>query len=580
MILHNLLINHKVFLCINIFYYIISLNTNCNLLMYIIKMKCMINQFLKAHNKIILILGLVGFFPMSAFSQMFNCSSEFIGGQITFSPPPQCNSNPYVLVFHDKFTCNVLDKNKWLTSKELGSHGAQSTATIDYDNGIQNMIFTNPGLILEDRHEISAFQALAIAWEVPTATAPDGGPNQRWWQYTSSSLTSMYQFGYGIYQLTAILPIHSSIDPTDAWGMIWPQFWMINGKNHTYQELDVFEFSGDAKTDWQTIHWPNVTNQCGTNCDPGNTDFGNGQPHTFTMVYTPYEIDWYVDNTLTRVSNHYFKKDPFFNTYNRAYCSDLSDPFYTYYTNPVFPNDPNPQEMIIAANPVKNNAIPSSFPVDFKIIDISYYQQLPAACTTTTTVVQSMINNTASGSGDAFNVFMGDQVIVDGTNPNPPLLVPLFKNPGVTPYMGNLEVIAGNKIVIKGNFKDSGYFVAKTDNNICNGYNGPSPIGHRMSLGESNMPITADTIGNAFMTSTNQTVSADDQLRVYPNPSNNNITIQSSTELGVINIYNALGESVFQTKSNNIEEQIDISKFASGVYSIQTQGKYIKLIKE
>jgi hypothetical protein len=69
-------------------------------------------------------------------------------------------------------------------------------------------------------------------------------------------------------------------------------------------------------------------------------------------------------------------------------------------------------------------------------------------------------------------------------------------------------------------------------------------------------------------------------LNLYPNPSNNYITIQSGTELGIITIYNSLGESVFQLSSKNATEQIDISIFAAGIYTIQAQAKFSKLIKE
>ena len=69
-------------------------------------------------------------------------------------------------------------------------------------------------------------------------------------------------------------------------------------------------------------------------------------------------------------------------------------------------------------------------------------------------------------------------------------------------------------------------------------------------------------------------------INIYPNPSTGNITIQSSTELGMITIYNCLGENVAQTKSKNMQEQIDVSKFSSGIYTVLVQGKYMKLVKE
>ena len=70
------------------------------------------------------------------------------------------------------------------------------------------------------------------------------------------------------------------------------------------------------------------------------------------------------------------------------------------------------------------------------------------------------------------------------------------------------------------------------------------------------------------------------QLSVYPNPANDNIVIHSSTELGLITIYNSLGETVLQTRSKNAQEQIDITKLCAGVYIIQVQGRYIRIIRE
>ncbi|HXB39496.1 MAG TPA: T9SS type A sorting domain-containing protein [Bacteroidia bacterium] len=78
----------------------------------------------------------------------------------------------------------------------------------------------------------------------------------------------------------------------------------------------------------------------------------------------------------------------------------------------------------------------------------------------------------------------------------------------------------------------------------------------------------------------NQISNNNAQIKIYPNPSTNNITIQSSTELGAITIYNSLGEIVSQTKSKNTQEQIDMNKFSSGIYIVLTQSRYIKLIKE
>jgi PKD repeat protein len=70
------------------------------------------------------------------------------------------------------------------------------------------------------------------------------------------------------------------------------------------------------------------------------------------------------------------------------------------------------------------------------------------------------------------------------------------------------------------------------------------------------------------------------RFTVYPNPSNGNVTITSGSELGTFSIYNSLGQTILQMKSKNMQEQVDINKFAPGVYIIQLQNSFIKLIKE
>src|ERR1700757_547177 len=75
-------------------------------------------------------------------------------------------------------------------------------------------------------------------------------------------------------------------------------------------------------------------------------------------------------------------------------------------------------------------------------------------------------------------------------------------------------------------------------------------------------------------------VAATKAVKVYPNPASNNIVIEAGAELGVVAIYNALGEVVMQLTTKNMQEQIDISKLAPGVYTIEAKNSFTKLIKE
>ena len=70
------------------------------------------------------------------------------------------------------------------------------------------------------------------------------------------------------------------------------------------------------------------------------------------------------------------------------------------------------------------------------------------------------------------------------------------------------------------------------------------------------------------------------EVSAYPNPSNGNITLKAKTELGLVTIYNSLGQVVFKEKINASIHQIDLRKQAPGIYLINAQNNFIRLIKE
>jgi hypothetical protein len=74
--------------------------------------------------------------------------------------------------------------------------------------------------------------------------------------------------------------------------------------------------------------------------------------------------------------------------------------------------------------------------------------------------------------------------------------------------------------------------------------------------------------------------SMDDQIRLYPNPSADFITVQSSSELKTIRIYDFLGQEVI-TLTNNIQlVKIDVSQLPKGVYEVRSGDKIQRFIKE
>lgn len=94
----------------------------------------------------------------------------------------------------------------------------------------------------------------------------------------------------------------------------------------------------------------------------------------------------------------------------------------------------------------------------------------------------------------------------------------------------------------------------------------------------SNSAISTVTVN--VCTGINELYSNSNKINIYPNPATSDIFVHSSNELGVITIYNCIGEIVLQIKSKNAYEQIDISKLTNGVYTFESNTLHAKFIKQ
>ena len=72
------------------------------------------------------------------------------------------------------------------------------------------------------------------------------------------------------------------------------------------------------------------------------------------------------------------------------------------------------------------------------------------------------------------------------------------------------------------------------------------------------------------------------QISIFPNPSNGliNIDLSSYTSSSQINIFNALGELVYKSENCFTKKEIDLSKLANGVYSVEVFNKNQKSINK
>jgi len=70
----------------------------------------------------------------------------------------------------------------------------------------------------------------------------------------------------------------------------------------------------------------------------------------------------------------------------------------------------------------------------------------------------------------------------------------------------------------------------------------------------------------------------DNSITLYPNPANSNVNISSENVINSIELFNSLGQSVYNTNVKSREKIIDINSLSKGVYviGVNTENGYIK----
>ncbi|HKC69883.1 MAG TPA: glycoside hydrolase family 44 protein, partial [Bacteroidia bacterium] len=90
------------------------------------------------------------------------------------------------------------------------------------------------------------------------------------------------------------------------------------------------------------------------------------------------------------------------------------------------------------------------------------------------------------------------------------------------------------------------------------------------------LSTTAIILKGSSTTNINQIANHSNEISIYPNPANTNITIQTDKELGSVFIYNTLGEVVCKQISD--KTTIDVSSLQNGVYFVTLKDKQQQIL--
>lgn len=87
-------------------------------------------------------------------------------------------------------------------------------------------------------------------------------------------------------------------------------------------------------------------------------------------------------------------------------------------------------------------------------------------------------------------------------------------------------------------------------------------------------------------TSTNISLSKEDEIIIYPNPTSSIVTVKTPNLKGniLLSIYNSSGQNIYSQGVNQDDLKLDFSSFNSGIYMIhitsEKMNKLFKIVKE
>ncbi|MCW3072360.1 MAG: glycoside hydrolase family 16 [Bacteroidetes bacterium] len=218
------------------------------------------------------------------------------------------DGDKWQLEFEDDFNDSTLNLSKWKLSE---SSQGSSDGTGAYNSLDNVIIFPGTG-------SATGVCSIVIKKEQVTRPAVSWDPNSPvfTYEYTSSNIASVQQFGWGKYEIRCRIPKGKGF---------FPAFWMYGEHNGAGNEIDVFEFMNEknalgkfdkdllCKIDQMHYHvWdktgapPGIDRNCGSSAGKASgTDYSLDY-HIYTVTWDRWAINWYVDGKLLKTAGQWY----------------------------------------------------------------------------------------------------------------------------------------------------------------------------------------------------------------------------------------------------------------------------------
>lgn len=475
-----------------------------------------------------------------------HCNGELI----LSSEEGVCDYHNYILVFEDDFDSSAINFSKWklpfqgvirgykFDSEKQWYANTNSLPSIPYEH---NFEFENGIMKIIAQKEDPPISGTYYDYE-----HNPGNNSTSTFDYSSGQLESKYRFPFGIFEIRCKIPKGKGF---------WPAFWLFGGQK--YNELDIFEFWNDYSGFSEyydpvkscSNHHMNIQYEIFNDSGKHNTCpahyFGVDYSldfHIFAVKWTPYLIEFYVDNELKRREYRY-------SNLNGQYlgCNNI-EYLGQYMLNTSFPIEP----MNIITNlalqatsidlPDESTPFPGSLEVDY----IRYYKQLGCSVD-----LSFNSNSELNLSSDVYNVIVGNNLTL-----------------GSDIHIGadqQLTLIGSNEIIIDQNtiIENGANFTTEIRPDLCSGY-------HLMLNNDTEKYDESKTDFNTVLnTEELPDIKSSKNIQIKPNPFDNKITIEApnTNQFYWIKINNLLGNRVFESTIKSTSE-FDLSFLQAGVYLI------------
>jgi beta-glucanase (GH16 family) len=308
----------------------------------------------------------IRFFFFLSFSSLISVngfSQICTANKVVLAENVNCVDDSFTLFFEDNFDSDSLDKSKWIPVEGV----VRDVSRILYQQWYspKNIQSKDGVLKLVAKEEKIVNQNFDI-W------IDNGMKNfTQDFDYTAGEINSVNEFSYGKYEIKCKIPKGKGF---------FPAFWTFGGNG--YNEIDVFEFWNEknsfgkydakllSKIHKMNMHYDYNYDGKSSSCASKykGPDFSENF-HIFTMIWTPYKIEWYVDNELKR------KTTLFYSLLGQNLDCESLKAFQPYLLNTSFPH----KSMFIIANlgiqsddnsPDNDTNFPQSFEIDY----IKYYK--------------------------------------------------------------------------------------------------------------------------------------------------------------------------------------------------------------